>query len=273
LLESRTNVSPTSFLLTLSVGEPFPRARPGQFISVETAPDLTLLRPFAVAGRPTPTTIEILVEMRGRGTRELSVRPPGSRMRMIGPLGNAFTPPAPGTTPVLVAGGIGVAGLRLLAQDLAAATGAPQAGERAQDGAQPPGGLTVLVGARKRELLLDGCLPFPTRTGGIEVRRATDDGSAGHRGPVTELLAQALDGEPGPVRIYCCGPPAMIESAARLAGERCVPCEALLEEMMACGVGACRGCVVETRGGHKCVCSDGPVFDVSELVFEERLRA
>ena len=74
-------------------------------------------------------------------------------------------------------------------------------------------------------------------------------------------------------RVYTCGPPAMIQAVARAAIERGVPCEALLEEMMACGVGACRGCVVETRSGYRTVCADGPVFDVTELVLEEPARA
>jgi dihydroorotate dehydrogenase electron transfer subunit len=255
VLERRTHFNPTSFLLELSVGNRLPAARAGQFVSVATAPELALPRPFAVAGRPSSGSVELLVESRGRGTRFLAEAPLSSELSVIGPLGNTFTKPRPEARAVLVAGGIGVAGLRLLAWELA--------------DSETPWEPLVLVGARSRELLLDGCLAVPDERPRPEVRIATDDGSAGHRGPVTDLLARALDESPGPSTVYCCGPPAMIRSAAGIALERGAPCEALLEEVMACGVGACRGCVVETRAGYRCVCSDGPVFDVSELVFGE----
>jgi dihydroorotate dehydrogenase electron transfer subunit len=261
VLEERTRVSPTSFLLELSVGEEFPRAQPGNFVSVATAPELTLPRPFAVAGTPAHGRIEILVESRGRGTGFLAEVPPHSRIAVIGPLGNAFTKPPAGTRAVLVAGGIGVAGLRLLARELA------------DSGSQPAP--LALVGAASAELLLDGCLQPPEESrrtdggGQLEVRVATDDGSLGHRGVVTDLLARALDELSEPVRVYCCGPPAMIRATTGLALEREVPCEALLEEIMACGVGACRGCVVETKSGYRCVCTDGPIFDASEILFRE----
>ncbi|MBN2565157.1 MAG: dihydroorotate dehydrogenase electron transfer subunit [Candidatus Eisenbacteria bacterium] len=257
MIRSSASVSQTSFLLTLDVGEDFPEARPGQFVSVETAPDLTLLRPFAVAGRPGPDAIDLLVEVRGRGTRALAEKPVGSSVGLIGPLGNGFTPPRPGTVPLLVAGGIGVAGLRMHAQELARSSTRQ----------------LILVGAKTSALLLAGCLPREGAEHGVMIRTATDDGSAGYRGSVTSLLLETLDGAMvdggASYTVYCCGPPGMISSTAAVTTERAVPCEALLEEKMACGVGACRGCVVETRRGYRCVCSDGPVFDVADLVLEE----
>lgn len=235
----------------------FPETRPGNFVSLDTSPELALPRPFAIAGRPAADTVELLVELRGPGTRALAEMSLGSGIAMLGPLGNSFAGPRPGVLPVLVAGGIGVAGLRLLAIELAETSGA----------------LAMLVGARSAELLLDGCLPGGNGQGRTMLRTSTDDGSAGHRGPVTDLLRDVLDKQDGPLRICCCGPPAMIRAAAALALERGAPCEALLEEMMACGVGACRGCVVDTRSGYRCVCTDGPVFDVAELRLEEHAVA
>jgi dihydroorotate dehydrogenase electron transfer subunit len=248
-LERRARVSPTSFLLTLKVEGGFPETRPGNFVSLDTSPELALPRPFAVAGRPAADTVELLIELRGPGTQALCELPIGSETAMLGPLGNCFTMPEHATVPVLVAGGIGVAGLRLLATELG----------RGSDG------LVMLVGARSAELLLDACLPGAGAPKRVVLERSTDDGSAGHAGPVTDLLRKVLDEEIRPLRIYCCGPPAMISAVAAMASEKGAPCEALLEEMMACGVGACRGCVVDTRNGYRCVCTDGPVFDVAEL--------
>jgi len=240
-----------SYLFTLAVEGPFPEPEPGQFVHLAASPALTLRRPFSVAGFPSPGTLDLLVELRGKGTRALSALSEGASIPLLGPLGNAFTPPEPGASAVLVAGGIGVAGLRYLATRLAG-DGCP---------------LLMLVGARTGDRLLTDLLPEPTDDGRVRLRVATDDGSAGSHGTVCDLFEEAarhLDSSP---RTYCCGPPEMIEEAARIAGWAELRCEALLEEVMACGVGACRGCVVETRDGYRAVCSDGPVFDTRDLVF------
>ena len=220
------SVSPTCYLFTLEAGPDFPTPRPGQFVNVAVSNDLTLRRPFSVAG-------------------------------VVGPLGNEFTLPDPGCASLLVAGGIGAAGLRLLAQEL-------------RRGSHR---IHAFVGARTSEGLLHHVLLPPTEDEGMSMGVATDDGSEGFHGTVTGLLERALGELNAPARIYCCGPPAMIAATADLAANAGIPCEALLEEMMACGVGACRGCVVATRSGYKAVCSDGPVFDTSELVLEELVRA
>jgi dihydroorotate dehydrogenase electron transfer subunit len=168
----------------------------------------------------------------------------------MGPLGNAFT--LSGTEQaVLVAGGIGVAGLRYLAEEIR------RAGRTA----------TILVGARSRDRLLHHLLP--TADGRPKVRVATDDGSAGFAGTVCDLLEREAPSLERGTRVYCCGPRPMIERAAGIALARGLPCEVLLEEVMACGVGACRGCVVGTVHGYKAVCSDGPVFDARDLLWEE----
>jgi dihydroorotate dehydrogenase electron transfer subunit len=170
----------------------------------------------------------------------------------MGPLGNTFTLPGPGVPAVVVAGGIGVAGLKYLAERLAA-DGSP---------------LLMLVGARTEGGLLGDLLPEPTGDGRVRLEVTTDDGSAGREGTVCELFEEVARDLDPLTRVYCCGPPAMIEEAARIARWADLACEALLEEIMACGVGACRGCVVETQHGYRAVCSDGPVFDTRDLVFE-----
>jgi dihydroorotate dehydrogenase electron transfer subunit len=250
-------VSPTSYLFTFEAGPELPTPKPGQFVNVTASDTLSLPRPFSVAGIPAGGRFDLLVEVRGKGTRALSEMPVGRSVRVLGPLGNGFTLPGQGGAALLVAGGIGVAGLRLLAQEL-------RRGYHS---------LHALVGARSAEGLLHHTLPAPTGDGEVLLETATDDGSEGFHGTVTALLARVLDEGEAPERVYCCGPPAMIAAAAEVTAERGVPCEAALEEMMACGVGACRGCVVDTRSGYRCVCSDGPVFDTSELVLEELVRA
>lgn len=217
-------------------------------MSVAARPELSLRRPFSVAGVRGRGTIELLIELRGPATRALAELPEGSAVDVIGPLGRGFGGDAVNGAAVLVAGGIGVAGLRMLAE------------RRAERG----GPTLSLVGARTKETLLSDLLPLGD---GSRVDVATEDGSAGFRGTVTGLLRERLAGLGDP-HICCCGPPGMVRETALIAAERGLKCQALLEEVMACGVGACRGCIVQTRAGYRAVCSDGPVFDTADLVLE-----
>jgi len=220
-------------------------------VHVACSPELTLRRPFSIAGVPATGEIEILFEIRGAGTESLAARDEGESVSVLGPLGNAFTAD-PERFPILVAGGIGVAGLRLLARHIA-------------DGDDEA---LLLAGARDAVRLLDAALPRTGRDGGLRILTATDDGSAGFEGTVCRLLRRTLDEIDRPPRLYACGPIGMIREVAGIAAEHGVPCEVSLEERMACGVGACRGCVVRTVDGYRTVCADGPVFDATRLVFE-----
>jgi len=249
-LTKKASITPRSYLFTLEVDREFATPMPGQFVHVAASEELTLRRPFSVAGVPRERSLDLLVELRGKGTRTLAEQAEGSSVSVMGPLGNWFSPPREGATAILVAGGIGVAGLRYLAEEFV------------HDG-RP---VLLLVGARTREGLLDGLMPRPN--GGITLELSTDDGSTGTAGTVCELLASHLERVENPARVYACGPPAMLKEAAAVALRHGLPCEVLLEEIMACGTGACRGCVVNTKHGYKTVCSDGPVFDAAELLFE-----
>lgn len=237
-----------SFLCALRAESPIEGARPGRFVLVDVPAETALRRPLSIAGLDGDRTVELLVERRGRGTEALGSVAPGSSVSIIGPLGNGFTQPGEGEAAVLVAGGIGAAGLRYLAAML-----------------PPLIRARVLVGARTSGHLLDGVF---ARREGTTIEVATEDGSAGLRGTVCDLLERALDGLEGPARVYCCGPPAMIRTAAAIAAARGLGCEASVEEIMACGVGACRGCVVATRDGYRTACTDGPVFDTASLVWD-----
>ena len=254
MLARKVNVGPESFLYTLEVPQGFPEPRPGQFVHVTATPELVLRRPFSIAGFRGGRLLELLVQLRGRGTRGVAETPLRSEVDVLGPLGNTFTRPEESETAVLVAGGIGVAGVRLLSEMLLF---------EAQR-------MLALVGAGTGERLLDHLLPETAGGGRYRIEVATDDGSRGFHGTVTELLERELGGLRAGARVYCCGPPGMIREVSRIAESAGVRCEALMEEIMACGVGACRGCAIETRSGYRTACSDGPVFDTSELVFADR---
>lgn len=174
----------------------------------------------------------------GPGTRRLAACEIGENVLLSGPFGNGFEADA-ARSAVLVAGGVGLAPVAALAAELrAAGAGAP----------------AVLVGMRSADhARAAGAL-------GLEHRLATDDGSAGTHGFVTELLAEELNAG-GDRTVYACGPPAMLEAVRALCAERGVPCRLALEAEMACGFGACHGCVVPTRDGYKRLCVDGPVLD------------
>jgi NAD(P)H-flavin reductase len=182
--------------------------------------------------------IGFVLEDIGPGTHRLAELDPGDRVWLTGPLGVGFTPPESGR-PLLVGGGIGVAPILCWSDQL---------------GAQA----NVLLGFRSAEYAQAATL-FRG-----EVALATDDGSAGRRAYVTELLREQLDDDPA-ATVYACGPPPMLEVVRALCAERDVPAQLAMESGMACGFGACFGCVVPTRGGYVRLCVDGPVLDAAEL--------
>jgi dihydroorotate dehydrogenase electron transfer subunit len=244
-IRAKQRIAEASWLFTLESERALPPAAPGQFVQLEAPGPFALRRPFSVAGAPSEASLELLIEERGPATRALVGLSEGSEVPLSGPFGQPFDRHPDGADALLVAGGIGVAGLRLLAFRLAA-TSVPT---------------LALVGARTADRLLDAALPE-----GIDVERATDDGSAGFGGTVCDLLRSLTGRLQEGVRVYACGPRAMIDDVGRTTRKHGMRASGLIEEVMACGVGACRGCVVRTRHGYRTVCKDGPVFDLDELV-------
>jgi dihydroorotate dehydrogenase electron transfer subunit len=227
-------------------------AKPGQFVNVKipgAGLDPFLRRPFSVAwAEPAAGLIELLVEVRGRGTAVLGAMREGSTLSLLGPLGRGFPveelAAAGGVD--LVAGACGVAPLLFLGKELRRRL--------------PEGRLRLLVGARGRGLLPEPAVlaeRFP------DVRFATDDGSLGFAGDVVRLFRSTLD----PARVVCaCGPAGFLEAMRRVAIEKNLRCLLSLESHMACGYGVCRGCVVAlATGAYATVCRDGPVFEAAEL--------
>ena len=187
-------------------------------------------------------TLSLLIQVVGHGTRQMSTLKVGDKMNIVYPLGHGFsTDIAAGSQVLLVGGGAGIAPLLYLAKVLQT------------KGVRP----TILLGGRTAALIPTRELFEPCG----EVCLATDDGSLGHKGLVVEhpVFAQQWD------MIYTCGPTPMMKAVARSAAERGIRCEVSLENMMACGVGACLCCVTDTDDGHRCVCKEGPVFDIATM--------
>ncbi len=180
-----------------------------------------------------------LLEDVGPGTRRLCELLPGERVWTLGPLGVGFAAPEDGRRAILVGGGAGIAPLAIWQDALG-----PQA--------------TVLLGFRDRDRAAGAALLRDARV-------ATDDGSVGDHGAATDLLAVELDGD-SHAMVYACGPAPMLEAVRAMCAARAVPAQLALESGMACGFGACFGCVVPRRGGgYLRVCVDGPVIDAAEL--------
>jgi dihydroorotate dehydrogenase electron transfer subunit len=226
--------------------------QPGQFVQVRVREghEPLLRLPLSLAGvDPDAGTIDLLYEVRGPKTRALAGVRTGESLRCLGPLGVGFTLPAGDARVLLVGGGIGVPPLLFLGHCLRREGGRPE----------------LLVGARTAARHLPGRLLTPAA---VTLRLATDDGSAGHRGPVTELLVDSLTTAPA-TAVCACGPEPMLAAVAALCRQFGVPCQVSLEAYMACGIGICVGCVVEVAAPpgaspyerYRRVCVDGPVFD------------
>jgi len=235
-------------LLILESGRPLPEIVPGQFVEVAVPEcrSAMLRRPISICNvEPESRRIWMLVRRAGEGTARLLAAPAGTGINVVMPLGHGFTFPteAPATT-LLVGGGVGVAPLLYLGAELL------RAGHRPE----------FLLGARSENdlLLIDEFRKIGP------VHTATDDGSAGHHGLVTThpRLRQHAD------IIYCCGPAPMMKAVAAVAREVGTPCEVSLENMMACGLGACLCCVEKTVKGNVCVCTEGPVFNINQLTWD-----
>ena len=233
------------FALVLGHGGQMQAVRPGQFVEVlvEGSRDVMLRRPISVHDVDEERgTLSLLIQIVGNGTHKLAELKVGDKLNLVYPLGHGFTADLrPQSSALLVGGGAGIAPLLHLSKVLKG---------RGVN-------CTILLGGRTAELIpvRDEFAPYG------RVCIATDDGSLGHKGLVVEhpAFGESYD------MIYTCGPTPMMKAVARSAAHRGIHCEVSLENMMACGVGACLCCVTDTDNGHRCVCKDGPVFDITTM--------
>lgn len=241
-------LSPKHVLLRLTDSKPLPEMLPGQFVEVRVdgAPNTFLRRPISInyVDRK-ENELWLMVAMVGEGTRHLGHLKEGDLLNCVLPLGNSFTMPStPDEKVLLVGGGVGVAPLLCLGAELH------------KKGNKP----TFLLGGRSAKDLLE--LDLFEQYGRVCV--TTEDGMMGEKGFVTNhsVLGEKFD------RICTCGPTPMMKAVARYADENQILCEASLENMMACGLGACLCCVEKTTEGNLCVCKEGPVFNVKRLLWQ-----
>ena len=225
-----------------------PECRPGQFAQLQTR-GAFLRRPISIhnveAGR-----VWFLIQVVGEGTRWFATLKEGDVLNAVMPLGNGFPMPVAGAHVLLVGGGVGVAPLLYQGRMLK---------QRGVD-------FAFLLGARNRDALLQ--LDEFRRVGRVFV--TTEDGSEGTRGFVTQhgILSGTDEADFGtPTLIQTCGPTPMMRAVAQSAQSRGIRCQLSLENRMACGVGACLCCVQQTKEGHKCVCTEGPVFEAQDIIF------
>lgn len=236
-------------LLKLTHESPLPEMQPGQFaeLRIDNSPSTFLRRPISINYIDRERNeVWFLVQTVGDGTRSLATLRVGDTLNAVLPLGNGFTLPASADEKVLlVGGGVGTAPLLYMGKVMKEA------------GCRP----TFLLGARSAADLLE--TELFSQLG--PVYYTTEDGSAGEKGFVTQhsLLQQERFS-----RISTCGPKPMMMAVARYAKEKGIDCEVSLENMMACGVGACLCCVENTTEGHVCVCKQGPVFNTKDLLWQ-----
>jgi len=243
----------------LNAPEVAKHALPGQFINIRVSDnyDPLLRRPISLHGA-SATNIKIFYEVVGKATEILAQKKKGELLDIIGPLGNGFDfgrEKGKEKRQILVAGGMGVAPLMFLAEKLT-----ENRRQKTEDR------IMVLIGARREKELL--CVNDFKRLG-CEVKVATDDGSQGFHGRVTDMLEHFLSSVLCPLSssIYACGPKPMLKAVANIANERGLPAQLSLEEHMSCGIGACLGCAVKTKEGLKRVCKEGPVFSAQDLIW------
>lgn len=248
-ITSNIPLSDTNYLLTIEPLESVIEPAPGQFymIGVRNAYDPLLKRPFSYFRR-TSREIQFLYAVRGKGTSVMKTLEPGEILDVIGPLGRGYPEPVNGNTPLLAAGGIGIASLFPLSEKFA---------QRA----------CVLYGARCKDDLM---ALNQLEQLGSQLIVCTDDCSFGKAGNVGEILEDFLasnDPAQATYTLYACGPRAMLKAVAKIAMDRGIKGYTSLEENMACGVGACWVCTVKTIDGYKRVCKEGPVFPIEEIVW------
>ena len=245
----------------LSFASPRMAARflPGQFLMIRISgtDDPLIGRPLALYDivAHSPPLIEVVYLVQGNLTTQLARLPRGSRLEVWGPLGNGFAPRRTQHL-IMVAGGIGYTPFLSVAKQYLG-----RAGYAGDPPAVHADRVTLCYGARSADLLA-GVEAFQSL--GVQMRLATDDGSAGHQGLVTEVF-ESLD-SPDETRVVCCGPELMMEAVAKLCASRGWPCQVSLETPMACGIGICFTCVTRVRDAegdwdYQRTCVDGPVFD------------
>lgn len=242
---SNEEVAEKIFRLTVDAPELAKNSRAGQFVQVKISDEFTLRRPLGIASTA-GGTLKIFYRAVGRGTEKLSARRAGETLNILGALGNGYS--NFGGKILLVGGGMGMAPLLCAAEKFSA---------------------DVLLGGRTKDEVIFWQEEFRPHVGKIFV--TTDDGSYAKKGFAIDLLPEVFSAE-NYSAILTCGPEVMMRGVAKFAAEKNIPCEVSFEKRMACGLGACLSCSIDTVDGRKKVCKDGPVFDARKVFGGETLE-
>jgi len=233
------------FTLELSGNIKIPDFKPGQFaqVRVEGSPETFLRRPISIHDVDYERNMfKLLIQIAGKGTNTLSKLRNGDMLNLIYPLGNFFTLPVEKEQILLVGGGCGIAPLLFLGKYLKSNGYIPD----------------IVLGFRNSDMIIE--FEEYQKIGSVFI--TTEDGSMGEKGYVTKhsvFSTRKYD------RIYCCGPDSMMKAIAFYCKKNNIACEVSLENLMACGIGACLCCIVDTVKGNLCTCIDGPVFNIIDL--------
>lgn len=259
---SNEEISPNYYRMRILAPGYDASARAGQFVMFRVQRSLPplLRRPFGIFrtgflppdcdGMPPKEFIELVYKVVGLGTEIMRDLHYGDQVELLGPLGRGFSLGAPDEDKILVGGGIGLVPLYMLAEKLEDASRA-----------------RLLMGGRTRDDII-AVTEFERL--GVETYVSTEDGSLGEEGLVTQVLERKLKKYPK-ASVYACGPMPMIDAVQRICQQHQAPLQVSLEALMACGVGACLGCVVKGAGHSEetprylCTCKEGPVFDAEQL--------
>lgn len=237
---------PGTYLVWLEFPQIATEAQPGQFVMVGCGQETLLRRPLSIHQLADNVKLAFLFTVVGKGTHWLSQRQAGDNIDLLGPLGNGFSIHPTSRNLLLVAGGIGIAPLCFLAQE------ALNQGCSAR----------LLLGASTAsQLYPQNFLPAEA-----ELIITTEDGTAGRKGMVTDLLPDFVGWAD---QIFACGPTSMYRNMAEQKLLRAKSPQISLEVRMGCGRGVCYGCTVKTKSGLKQVCTDGPVFDLADILWDE----
>lgn len=251
---SNSNVGTNLYILKLAAPRTANAIQPGQFVHINLgqAKDHVLRRPFSIyAADPAEGTVDILYQVVGKGTDKISDWEPGSKANMIAPIGQGWRIPDGTKHALLVGGGVGAAPLFMLAEELLRR-------EVAVD---------VVLGASTADALV--CRDRYAGLSCSKLACSTDDGTYGHSGFCTSLVEQAIADSKDASYDYLavCGPEPLMRIVSSMAEEANIRCEVSMERRMACGIGACLSCVVDTIHGKKRACVDGPIFEAGEIVW------
>lgn len=251
------NVAKNIYRLTLEIPSFFPQPIPGQFIHIRIRDNFLplLRRPFSVSGF-TERGLTILYKVVGRGTEILSQLKKNERIDVLGPLGKGFSIKHEVKEHLLVGGGMGIAPLLYLLQKLKLLW-------------REKISVSLFAGFRNsQEMIIKEEL---YKKNSFKIHLATEDGSSGYKGLISDLVVDYVKNLSSnqKIAIYACGPLPMLQIVAGLSLKCGIFCQVLIEEIIGCGVGACRGCVVWGVKGYLRVCKDGPVFNAGDIAWDK----